>query len=644
MRMKAFYAVAALAMGLGMTACSSSDDLNGENTNPQTGESTNYVAVSIRDMNTAGAMAKDRFTRADDETHGDGTYADGDAREGTVGTVRFYFFDENDDPYPLANSAIAGANFLDHDFNNEAQTSPVDGDNTIERRTAATLVLNGTDITKIPSKIVALVNYGALTPALDNGTKTLEQLESLPLTTSFNSGSGDDTRFFMSNSVYKSGNNIVIAHEIPSEKLHKDRTAANGDPVDVYVERLAAKVTVDGNNVQDGDPRPGSTTAVATWGRVNGQPAMIVDSIDYYSYNDAGTIRTEHDDVPLRAIVQGWNLADENSNGKILKDITNNDEWVSRLDSRGTVPSPLWNTDNYFRCFWEESATYARKNGTWNNATTAFGGNLYTMPNTTDYKEGYENGSYAPADSLNYRPHVHGSNGTNLSTIPDLTKIFVAAKLQYYNGSTWQNADLWRFQGRNYLSENDVKKAIAAVNSDIQKSTDGGVTKSPITYNDITIANATEADNYKGYSSDYQLKISLAGTAGVTYWRGNIELNTATVNEGSYVTHYNDGDTYYYTTIQHLWNQGNPEQSLGYFGVVRNHWYRITINSLNGPGTPVPNPDIPVVPVTPQETLSYMSARINVQQWRVVTQNVNINGNTKTSTTGSTTTSGAKRR
>lgn len=82
-----------------------------------------------------------------------------------------------------------------------------------------------------------------------------------------------------------------------------------------------------------------------------------------------------------------------------------------------------------------------------------------------------------------------------------------------------------------------------------------------------------------------------------------------------------EGMTYYYTPIRHLAETTNK---WGYYGVVRNHSYRITINTISGFGTPVYNPAEIIVPVIPKDTETFLAARINVLSWRVVPSSVDL--------------------
>ena len=99
----------------------------------------------------------------------------------------------------------------------------------------------------------------------------------------------------------------------------------------------------------------------------------------------------------------------------------------------------------------------------------------------------------------------------------------------------------------------------------------------------------------------------------------NDELNASLAQSPVQVR--KDGMTYYFTPIRHL---AQNKTEMGYYGVVRNHSYRITINTISGFGTPVYNPDEVIDPVIPKDTETFLAARINVLSWRVVPSSVDL--------------------
>lgn len=105
---------------------------------------------------------------------------------------------------------------------------------------------------------------------------------------------------------------------------------------------------------------------------------------------------------------------------------------------------------------------------------------------------------------------------------------------------------------------------------------------------------------------------------------------------GSNIKFYKGGVMYYYTTtIKHFGDDptafdptqdGTPyspeSKFLGRFGVVRNNWYDLTINSVTGPGEPE-IPDTPD-PDEPDKVRSYINVEINVLSWAKRTQSIDL--------------------
>lgn len=90
--------------------------------------------------------------------------------------------------------------------------------------------------------------------------------------------------------------------------------------------------------------------------------------------------------------------------------------------------------------------------------------------------------------------------------------------------------------------------------------------------------------------------------------------------------HFTKGAMYYAVPVQH--NQGktefadvkinkdNGKYKVGDFGVVRNHWYRLALNTIGSIGTPVDDPDQPIIP-DPEDDY-YIALEIVVLPWHVI--------------------------
>ena len=71
--------------------------------------------------------------------------------------------------------------------------------------------------------------------------------------------------------------------------------------------------------------------------------------------------------------------------------------------------------------------------------------------------------------------------------------------------------------------------------------------------------------------------------------------------------------------------------ALGRYGVVRNNWYRLELQSVSGPGTPWipdpsdPDPTNPTPPGTDDdEADAYISVKITINPWTYWTQGVDL--------------------
>lgn len=87
--------------------------------------------------------------------------------------------------------------------------------------------------------------------------------------------------------------------------------------------------------------------------------------------------------------------------------------------------------------------------------------------------------------------------------------------------------------------------------------------------------------------------------------------------------HYKEGRMYYALAIRHDLESPSFETSpvttvaTGDYGVVRNTWYRLTINSIMSPGTPVDDPNQPIIPNNEPDDKS-LGVEVQVIPWETV--------------------------
>lgn len=557
-------ACAALMMG----ACASENEGNGGNTNESANEQ--YLAVNIMNVGTTPTRTAP------------GDYEDGTDKESEIELIRFYFYNADGTPYIMKNSpgtTAAGtkANWLQATTSKDGK----DDSNTIEQITKSVLVIDG-ETAAAPAKVVAIVNPGTLTTTtLGSGSVSLADLRSSLEDTQFKNGQGASAvEFVMSNSVYEKDAKSVCETSI-SGHVTNSSTTAEANPVNIYVERVVAKVKANLN----------TTTATV--------PFEFGDGTNWENTKYGIKVGTYNSTTDVYAVIDGWGVADENGKAKLEKKIdpTWNDAGLGIT---------TWSTADYKRSFWETSVDFTGTNKLVNHKFTDYENNaintatsyLYTLPNTptAEITEKYEN---------------------------NLTKFLVVAHLKYKDGATWKNAEICHYKGIDYLGVENLKTHIANECGVYVQSATSPATYTKITPADITFAKSASAKDYQvvpKLKDDSKTYFVNTGTISAPVYTSKpaAEINTEFAKSPAQVR--TEGKVYYFIPIKHL----GSENSLAEYGIVRNHLYNITLDKIVGFGTPVYDPDEIIDPTVPVDENTYLAARINVLQWRVVNQSVDL--------------------
>ena len=582
--------VLASALMLTVASCSSEDVAGGDSQNGK--GTTSFLAVNIENVGSAPA-SRSSYDK-------DGTYEDGTDAESKINKVRFYFFNGDGTPYLLVNNESTNkqsVNYLEQTVEKEGD----DHDHTAETKTKAVLVLEGETKT-VPASVIAVINPDALeNTTLKSGTMTLSELRTSATGKKFH----DDTNgFVMSNSVYESAGQDVCSTPV-ANNVFATSEAALKQPVDIYVERVNAKVNakIDATYQREGESEPAWTK------NAEGKYQIKVGSIDVTTYEENANATSTTKTYPVYAVVQGWQLADANGKAEVCKQI--NTSWYA-----GELGISPWTTSDYHRCFWSKSVDFTSGaqggvnhpvNPKFEDITQTLSDEfsakpVYTLPNTPD--------------------KVINNPTTSLNT---LTKLIVAANLVYQddNGS-YITAPVCQYNGMTYLGEEAVKKQFIRDFAKYCKknATETGVVYNPIEASDITFKTVPGSSVVK----DYEVVATLASTVGDLYVKegetynkvSKDDVNAALAKVEAQVR--TDGATYYYTPIKHLGDAGK----LGEYGIVRNHSYQVTIQNIKGFGTPVYDPDKEIDPMIPSDENTYLAASIKVLSWRVVSSKVDL--------------------
>ena len=579
------------ALMLVVASCSS-EDVAGVDAQNGKG-ATSYLAVNIENVGSAPASRS--------YNQGNGTYEDGSEAESKINNVRFYFFNGDGTPYLLVNDdpEKTPVNFLERELGTDDMNGN-DHDHTAEIKTKAMLVLKG-ETKAVPASVIAVINPAALdNSTLHSGTMTLSELRTSATGSKFN----DKTEgFVMSNSVYESAGQDVCSTPV-ANSVFDTADKALSKPVDIYVERVNAKVNakIDANYKRDGE------TENAWTQNEEGKYQIKVGSIDVINYDETANAAPTKTTYPVYAVVQGWQLADADGKAELCKQIKTS--WYD-----GGLGISPWTTSDYHRCFWSESVPFTTGAGanrpvnpTFNGITQSLSDDfsaepVYTLPNTPD--------------------KVVTNPKTSDNT---LTKLIVAAKLVYKDkNNTYHPAQVCQYRGLTYLGEEAVKKQIVGGFARyFKKTTTGGVdVYKSIDASDIafkTVPGSSEVKDYEVVAKLADDNVELWEKNGQEYTKANNAIvNDALAKEEAQVRS-TEGATYYYTPIKHL---GTPGK-LGEYGIVRNHSYQVTIQNIQGFGTPVYNPDQEIDPIVPSDNNTYLAASIKVLSWRVVSSTVDL--------------------
>lgn len=282
MRIKSLFL--SILVGMAFVGCSSEKELNGGGTDPVKG-GTGYVAVNIVQPKTVGTRAT-------------GDFENGDAAENNASEGLFFIFD-------------ASGNV--HNVNGKSsQRIKLAGSGTteslaVERIYSAILLIDGvtTSPTDGAKQIVCILNAPA---GLETGVTNLSDLQAK--VEDYCTGKTEDGKFVMSNSVYYDGANLIVATPVKAENVKKSASEALNNPVDIYVERVVAKVRA----------------KQKTGGIMNNVVKITVDGVEHsYTIN-----------------IDGIALSNLSDKANLLKSLTgySNDKWT-------------WNDKTNFRSFWE---------------------------------------------------------------------------------------------------------------------------------------------------------------------------------------------------------------------------------------------------------------------------------------------------
>lgn len=528
-----------------------------------------------------------------------GTYEYGTTTENQVSSVTFYFFDASGNKFVVQNAE----NFMSGNVSDWTTNSGTPVDN-VEKISGLVLVIKQHQSGDIPAKMVAVLNAPN---EMKKSYSTLTALSEDILTSVRN---GND--FIMSNSVYSDGNNVVnyttISGEnlfeanvgvgepgynapgtiIPSDDPGYPAASAEGKPVKIYVERVAAKV------------------------RLANNPETLIPVKDAN-----GAALKDSEGTPVFVKIDGWDVTNNLAKSTLLKQIS------ATYDEN--VVDFTWNVPANFRSYW---ANKVEKTGDpLHNLTLA------ALTNKEAVKYYHENtavsadGNSVDADSdTETDSNKWGDTSADGNQAPQL---LIAATLVNESGAA---IDLAKWYDKYYTQAAAKTAMVATVSHRIYvkvKEGETGYDASVVKYREITPADVKFKQKPQT-AGEKRYQVFATELEGITYYDANqnvINYGTANLNEINSAKHilesvepaqiWNGGRTYYYTDIEHF---GSKK------GMVRNHCYEINVTAINGFGTPVYDPNVIITPEKPVDSKAVnLSAEINILSWHLVKNDVVLN-------------------
>lgn len=556
MRIKSLFL--SMLVGMAFVGCSSEKELNGGGTDPVKG-GTGYVAVNIVQPKTVGTRAT-------------GDFENGDAAENNASEGLFFIFDASGNVHNVNGKLsqrikLAGSG---------TTVSPA-----VERIYNAILLIDGVkDDPTGANQIVCILNAPA---GLETGVTNLSDLQAK--VEDYCTGKITDGKFVMSNSVYYDGNNLIVATPVKAENVKKSASEALNNPVDIYVERVVAKVRAK-------EKSDGITNNVVK---------ITVDGVEHFY-----TIK-----------IDGIALSNLSDKANLLKSLTgySNDKWT-------------WNDKTNFRSFWEVMP--GKKDGA--DQVTVQKVSWNDIDGDGHYNAEATPGNYCFTQYI--LPNTFEKTGDVINT-----SIMVAAHLTETVDGTTKNADLVWIRG-GYTTD---KGALNVIASAVQTKFAYYKKTGESSYKELEFSDFEwKGEKGVGYSCYAQLKTEF-GTdnkiyeftgvtpAEVTDGVSKVNNYLSTKANSLYARKYTDGKSYYFVEIEHVPATGSGETATPAInGIVRNHIYDLTLNSIAGPGIPVFNPADKNIPQEPEdENLYFLGARVNVLDWRIVNQGVEFDNGIK---------------
>ena len=581
MKIKHYFGLAVIAA---MTAsCSSNEDLGTAGPGTGTNEAgVGYATFSINLPTTSG-------TRAD----GGPTFEDGDANEYDVFNATLLVFQK-----PTTATSEGGYTFVESVDLGSMQPWKNPNEPGVTTQAKITAKLSKVDKKAGDYFALVLLNNGSDTDAKvtlpTDGTTTTYSAWNKADNANYTNFTDTKKGFYMANAPLYNATDKSVTTLVAIDKnkiFSTEAQASSGEAAaDIYVERGLAKVTLTEDTkaektVGASSSYKGDVVTISNW-------ALDVTNKKTFPIHNVDGLLKDYPDI--------WkNDAKETTAPSTQRFVDN--------DTKTKVKRVYWGTDpNYKETNLSAGTTDSKKART-DNFNYIKKENLTAKP--TDPL-------YCLENTFNLTNMVQGQTTRVVFKASYTPKGFTAAdgKTFYKVGTSvalWKQKDL----------EDHIKAAVTKVITD---ATEGNTTI------DLTAEgnNITTAGNHEIKAANITVTGHKVTDAEVKAVNDKVGL---TKDAG--ISTYANGESYYIARIKHFgdaltpWNPGesygdNNLKYLGRYGMLRNNWYELNVQSVSGPGYP----DVPdVKPNTPDDEIDkYIKVSVKILSWAKRSQDVNL--------------------
>lgn len=584
-------------MATALVGCASNDDLtpNG-NENESNKVGTAYASFTIELPSTRGTR-----------TAGDPVYNPGDANEYAVNNAQLVIFKKNEATTEGEYQWVENVEIGNLEpWNND----PGEG---VTRYANITAALNSAKVSGANEyfALIILNNAGESKVTLPSSGDTYSSWNIATKAKSAADFLNNDNGFYMANAPKYESATVEPTTLVSINGIYRTKEEAQNNPATtVYVERGMAKVTVANKGFTSTPVKSGTAYENDNY-EITGWALDVLNKSTFPVHMTTGLMKGGN----VKAIVPSATTGDLKDGSQTLTAYA--DIWKNELNKTDRFVG----TGEFARVYWGIDPNYSLSLGDVDKCKKHFyivnpAGDKYSDGTTLKWSDS-KTPLYCLENTFDLDNMKQGQT-TRVIFKAVYTPHGIATGKNFYK--IGNNSTIW--------SEDNLKTQIIAKAQEVLKETDAAK---------ITVNLAAPSNDISGEAGTKWLVADNISYTGGTVSAANINdiNNKLGLNKtnGVGIATYKSGESYYIARIKHFndltkWNAGDPtygsdnEKYLGRYGVLRNNWYELTVNSVSGPGYP----DVPEIkPDTPDdEDTKYINVSVKVLDWAKRSQTVDL--------------------